>query len=64
MRLTEDLPDQTLLEIREAIEHKIEEHHIHDTDKPASLGRTSDRRHHNDPNYRGPERRKGNNRRV
>jgi hypothetical protein len=63
MRLTEDLPDETLLEIREAIEHKIEEHHVHDKPGQHPLGRTSDRRHHDDPNYRGPERRKGNNRR-
>ena len=63
MRLTNDLPDETLLEIREAIEHKIEEHHAHDKQAQQSLGRSTDRRHHNDPNYRGPERRKGNNRR-
>jgi hypothetical protein len=63
IRLTEDLPDKTLLEIRQAIEHKIEEHHSHDKPAQQPLGRASDRRHHNDPNYRGPERRKANNRR-
>lgn len=63
MRLTEDLPDETLLEIREAIEHKIEEHHAHDNPAHSSLGRTTDRRQHHDPDYLGAERRNGNSRR-
>jgi hypothetical protein len=63
MELTEDLPDQTLLEIRAAIQHKIEEHQTHDNESQPALGRTSDRRYHNDPHYRGPERRKGHDRR-
>lgn len=63
MRLTEDLPDETLLEIREAIEHRIEEHHAHENPTHSSLGRTTDRRHHNDPNYPGAERRNGSSRR-
>lgn len=63
MRLTEDLPDETLLEIREAIEHKIEEHHAHDNPAHSPLGRTTDRRQHNDPDYLGVERRNGNSRR-
>jgi hypothetical protein len=63
MRLTEDLPDETLAEIRNAIEHRIEEHHIHDNPAQHALGRASDRRRHKDPNYRGPERRKADNRR-
>ena len=62
MQLTEDLPDQTLLEIRAAIEHKIEEHQLHDSQTQHALGRTEDRRHHSDP-YHTPERRTGHDRR-
>lgn len=63
MRLTEDLPDETLEQIRTAIEHRIEEHHAHDHASQHALGRAADRRHRSDPDYHGPERRKGHNRR-
>ena len=69
MQLTENLPDQALLEIRAAIQHKIEEHQAHDQhDKHDStaahaLGRAADRRHQADPQYHAPERRTGHDRR-
>jgi hypothetical protein len=64
MRLTEALPDQTLLEIRAAIGNRIEAHHAQDKPPQPAIGRTTERRHRTDPHYHGPERRKGNNRRA
>lgn len=63
IRLAEDLPDETLLEIREAIEHKIESHHAQSHSLPPALGRAADRRRRTDPNHPPPERRKASNRR-
>lgn len=58
LALTENLPDQTLLEIRAAIQHKIDEHHTKESPAQQPLGRASERRRRNDPHYLGPERRK------
>jgi hypothetical protein len=63
MALTAELPDQTLLEIGAAIQHRIDEHQAADTPEQNALGRAAERRQHGDPGFPGPEHRIGRDRR-
>lgn len=60
LHLAEALPDEQLKKISAELQHRIEEHqHAHQATPANALGRGTDRRHHEDPRYRGPERRSG-----
>lgn len=61
MQLTEDLPDETLLEIRAAIQHKVEEHQTQE--HKTAPGRGADRRHGSAADFHGHDRRHGKDRR-
>ncbi len=60
IQMTENLPDETLLEIGAAIQHKVEQHQIHQ--QSHALGRGTDRRHKSVP-FAGADRRHGDERR-
>lgn len=61
LSLAASLPDEQLEKITAEIQHRIEAHHpAHET---KALGRGPDRRHGDDTDYHGPERRSGHDRR-
>ena len=59
--LARELPDEQLVKITAEIQHRIEEHQ-HAQEAPA-IGRGPDRRQHASPDYQGPDRRSGHDRR-